>query len=145
MQLKFFIYLIKCLTFFSEESRDMNGHPEDDLKRQRTQYTADPLYTNVRNQTVKMQPTVSASSNSPSFYCQPLKPQLAANNNYCIDRNNTYINKLDIPSDYYSTSAPLYNNYYDPSISHYPFQSYFGTCHNNYCTNNDFANVNQTC
>ncbi|MPC08887.1 hypothetical protein E2C01_001481 [Portunus trituberculatus] len=28
------------------EHRDMNGHHEDDLKRQRTQYNTDPLYTN---------------------------------------------------------------------------------------------------
>ncbi|XP_042206885.1 paired box protein Pax-2-B-like isoform X5 [Homarus americanus] len=29
------------------ENRDMNGHSEDDLKRQRTQYNPDPLYTNM--------------------------------------------------------------------------------------------------
>ncbi|KAK3870771.1 hypothetical protein Pcinc_024029 [Petrolisthes cinctipes] len=31
----------------SDEHRDLNGHAEDDLKRQRTQYTTDPLYTNM--------------------------------------------------------------------------------------------------
>ncbi|XP_064090514.1 paired box protein Pax-5-like isoform X8 [Macrobrachium nipponense] len=31
----------------TDEHRDMNGHPEDDLKRQRTQYNTDPLYTNM--------------------------------------------------------------------------------------------------
>ncbi|XP_050732040.1 paired box protein Pax-5-like isoform X13 [Eriocheir sinensis] len=31
----------------SDEHRDMNGHHEDDLKRQRTQYNTDPLYTNM--------------------------------------------------------------------------------------------------
>jgi hypothetical protein len=27
----------------------MNGHPEDDIKRQRTQYNGDQLYSNVSN------------------------------------------------------------------------------------------------
>ncbi|CAL4070031.1 unnamed protein product, partial [Meganyctiphanes norvegica] len=31
----------------SDEHRDLNGHHEDDLKRQRTQYNTDPLYTNM--------------------------------------------------------------------------------------------------
>ncbi|XP_076041426.1 uncharacterized protein LOC143025523 isoform X2 [Oratosquilla oratoria] len=31
----------------SDENRDLNGHPEDDLKRQRTQYNTDPLYSNM--------------------------------------------------------------------------------------------------
>ncbi|KAK3870767.1 hypothetical protein Pcinc_024025, partial [Petrolisthes cinctipes] len=31
----------------SDEHRDMTSNPEDDLKRQRTQYTTDPLYTNM--------------------------------------------------------------------------------------------------
>nr|XP_045600972.1 paired box protein Pax-5-like [Procambarus clarkii] len=29
------------------DHRDLNGHHEDDLKRQRTQYNADPIYTNM--------------------------------------------------------------------------------------------------
>ena len=32
--------------FFPEETRDMNGHHDDDLKRQRTQYTEN-TYRNV--------------------------------------------------------------------------------------------------
>ncbi|KAK4307860.1 hypothetical protein Pmani_020415 [Petrolisthes manimaculis] len=31
----------------SDENRDLTSNPEDDLKRQRTQYTTDPLYTNM--------------------------------------------------------------------------------------------------
>ncbi|XP_071529073.1 uncharacterized protein [Panulirus ornatus] len=31
----------------SDEHRDMHGHTDDDLKRPRTQYNADPLYTNM--------------------------------------------------------------------------------------------------
>ncbi|KAF2364606.1 hypothetical protein FHG87_004633 [Trinorchestia longiramus] len=31
----------------SDEHRELNGHSEEDLKRQRTQYTTDPLYTNM--------------------------------------------------------------------------------------------------
>ncbi|CAH0547811.1 unnamed protein product [Brassicogethes aeneus] len=30
-----------------DENRDINGHPEDDLKRQRTQYNGDQLYSNL--------------------------------------------------------------------------------------------------
>ncbi|XP_046668750.1 paired box protein Pax-5 isoform X7 [Homalodisca vitripennis] len=31
----------------SDENRDLNGHPEDDIKRQRTQYNGDQLYSNL--------------------------------------------------------------------------------------------------
>lgn len=31
----------------ADENRDINGHPEDDLKRQRSQYNGDQLYSNV--------------------------------------------------------------------------------------------------
>ncbi|XP_039277148.1 paired box protein Pax-2-A isoform X2 [Nilaparvata lugens] len=31
----------------SDENRDLNGHPEDDIKRQRTQYNGDQLYQNL--------------------------------------------------------------------------------------------------
>ncbi|XP_021940451.1 paired box protein Pax-2a, partial [Zootermopsis nevadensis] len=31
----------------TDENRDMNGHPEDDIKRQRTQYNGDQLYSNL--------------------------------------------------------------------------------------------------
>lgn len=34
-----------CL--FADENRDINGHPEDDLKRQRSHYNGDQLYSNV--------------------------------------------------------------------------------------------------
>ncbi|XP_076041429.1 uncharacterized protein LOC143025523 isoform X5 [Oratosquilla oratoria] len=34
-------------SFSYNENRDLNGHPEDDLKRQRTQYNTDPLYSNM--------------------------------------------------------------------------------------------------
>ncbi|XP_044766659.1 paired box protein Pax-5 isoform X3 [Coccinella septempunctata] len=30
-----------------DENRDLNGHPDDDLKRQRTQYNGDQLYSNL--------------------------------------------------------------------------------------------------
>ncbi|XP_076263282.1 paired box protein shaven isoform X11 [Rhynchophorus ferrugineus] len=30
-----------------DENRDINGHPDDDIKRQRTQYNGDPLYSNL--------------------------------------------------------------------------------------------------
>lgn len=32
---------------FTDENRDINGHPDDDLKRQRSQYNGDQLYSNV--------------------------------------------------------------------------------------------------
>ncbi|XP_059471062.1 paired box protein Pax-5 isoform X3 [Neocloeon triangulifer] len=31
----------------SDENRDLNGHTEDDIKRNRTQYNGDPLYANI--------------------------------------------------------------------------------------------------
>lgn len=35
-------------TFFvTDENRDINGHPDEDMKRQRTQYNGDQLYSNV--------------------------------------------------------------------------------------------------
>jgi len=37
------------LVCVSDENRDLNGHPEDDIKRQRTQYNGDQLYSNVSN------------------------------------------------------------------------------------------------
>lgn len=33
--------------FFIDENRDLNGHAEDEIKRQRTQYNGDQLYSNV--------------------------------------------------------------------------------------------------
>lgn len=39
-----------CVFIFaviSDENRDLNGHTEDDIKRNRTQYNGDPLYANV--------------------------------------------------------------------------------------------------
>lgn len=39
---------IIIVTFIvSDENRDINGHPDDDLKRQRSQYNGDQLYSNV--------------------------------------------------------------------------------------------------
>lgn len=37
---------IICL-FVSDENRELNGHPDDEIKRQRTQYNGDQLYSNV--------------------------------------------------------------------------------------------------
>jgi hypothetical protein len=39
--------LIKYNGCVPDENRDLNGHPEDDIKRQRTQYNGDQLYSNV--------------------------------------------------------------------------------------------------
>lgn len=39
--------IINCFVFIADENRDINGHPEDDLKRQRSQYNGDQLYSNV--------------------------------------------------------------------------------------------------
>jgi len=33
--------------FFADENRDLNGHAEEELKRQRAQYNGDQLYSNV--------------------------------------------------------------------------------------------------
>lgn len=32
----------------ADDNRDLNDHPEDDLKRQRSNYNGDQLYSNVR-------------------------------------------------------------------------------------------------
>lgn len=42
--------------FVADENRDINGHPDDDLKRQRSQYNGDQLYSNVgiRPDTIKL-------------------------------------------------------------------------------------------
>lgn len=42
-------FLMRTLFFavISDENRDLNGHTEDDVKRNRTQYNGDPLYANV--------------------------------------------------------------------------------------------------
>jgi hypothetical protein len=37
----------KVVLFVADENRDLNGHPEDEIKRQRTQYNGDQLYSNV--------------------------------------------------------------------------------------------------
>ncbi|KAK8751813.1 hypothetical protein OTU49_010414 [Cherax quadricarinatus] len=39
--------VITELVLLADEHRDINEHHEDDLKRQRTQYNTDPLYTNM--------------------------------------------------------------------------------------------------
>lgn len=39
--------LIIFYYFFSDENRDINIHPDDDLKRQRIHYSGDQLYSNV--------------------------------------------------------------------------------------------------
>lgn len=41
------MYLCFYFFFFLDENRDINGHPDEDLKKRRTQYNGDQLYTNV--------------------------------------------------------------------------------------------------
>ena len=42
-----FSWRVFIFAVISDENRDLNGHTEDDIKRNRTQYNGDPLYANV--------------------------------------------------------------------------------------------------
>lgn len=44
-----FLITLKLIKFpfFADENKDINGHPEDDFKRQRSHYNGDQLYSNV--------------------------------------------------------------------------------------------------
>lgn len=41
------LYYYYYYIIVADENRDINGHPDDDLKRQRSQYNGDQLYSNV--------------------------------------------------------------------------------------------------
>ncbi|CAB3384623.1 Hypothetical predicted protein [Cloeon dipterum] len=53
----------------SDENRDLNGHTEDDIKRNRTQYNGDPLYANIwSSKLLDLGNTGAAGGNSGSPY-----------------------------------------------------------------------------
>lgn len=55
--LSHFAFLANALYRFyvSDENRDLNGHHDDDIKRQRFQYNGDPLCSNVSNVSASME------------------------------------------------------------------------------------------
>lgn len=47
VQVIFRVFKIHYKHFSTDENRDINIHPDDDLKRQRIHYSGDQLYSNV--------------------------------------------------------------------------------------------------